>query len=93
MKRGCVYFGIHNHIVYNSTSLDGSRKFRDFYFSAIALRRLSDLICMEHKLSVIKPRPYEEREKRTDYPRQVPHRDVLCMAIYEALKQKPKDFD
>ena len=84
---------IHNHIVYNSTSLDGSRKFRDFYFSAIALRRLSDLICMEHMLSVIKPRPYEEREKRTDYPRQVPHRDVLCMAIDEALKQRPKDFD
>ena len=84
---------IHNHIVYNSTSLDGSRKFRDFYFSAIALRRLSDLICMEHMLSVIKPRPYEEREKRKDYPRQVPHRDVLCMAIDEALKQRPKDFD
>ena len=44
---------IHNHIIYNSTSLDSTRKFRDFYFSAIALRRLSDMICMEHKLSVI----------------------------------------
>lgn len=58
---------IHNHIIYNSTSLDSTRKFRDFYFSAIALRRLSDMICMEHKLSVITPKPYDERVKRTEF--------------------------
>lgn len=84
---------IHNHIVYNSTSLDGTRKFRNFYLSTFALQRLSDLICMEHKLSVIQPKPYSEREKRTQYPRQVPHRDVVCMAIDGALKQKPKDYE
>lgn len=58
---------IHNHIIYNSTSLDSTRKFRDFYFSAIALRRLSDMICMEHKLSVITSKPYDERVKRTEF--------------------------
>ena len=42
---------IHNHIIYNSTALDGTRKFRDFYFSALAVQRLSDLICLEHQLA------------------------------------------
>ena len=84
---------IHNHIIYNSTSLDSTRKFRDFYFSAIALRRLSDMICMEHKLSVITPKPYDERVKRTEFPKKVSHRDELCMAIDEALRQNPKSFD
>ena len=44
---------IHNHIYYNSTSLDCTHKFRDFIGSARALRRLSDQICMENALSVI----------------------------------------
>lgn len=35
---------IHNHIIYNSTNLDCERKFRDFWFSGIALQRLSDII-------------------------------------------------
>ena len=44
---------IHNHIYYNSTTLDCSRKYRDFFRSAAALRRLSDRVCLEHDLSVI----------------------------------------
>ena len=28
---------IHNHIIYNSTALDGTRKFRDFFFSGLAV--------------------------------------------------------
>ena len=35
---------IHN---FNSTALDGTRKFRDFFFSALAVQRLSDLICLQ----------------------------------------------
>ena len=57
---------IHNHIIFNSTTLDCTRKFRDFYFSGIALRRISDLICLEHGLSVIKPKEYRDREKYQD---------------------------
>ena len=34
---------IHNHIIYNSTALDGTRKFRDFFFSGLAVQRLSNL--------------------------------------------------
>ncbi len=44
----------HVHIYYNSTSLDCTRKYRDFLGSARALRRLSDRVCLEHDLSVIK---------------------------------------
>lgn len=44
---------IHNHIIFNSTNLDCDRKFCDFWFSGIALQRLSDIICLEHGLSVI----------------------------------------
>ena len=49
---------IHNHVIFNSTALDGTRKFRDFFFSALAVQRLSDLICLEHQLSVIEIKPY-----------------------------------
>lgn len=46
---------IHNHIIFNAISMDGKKKFRNFYFSGIALRRLSDIICFENGLSVIEP--------------------------------------
>lgn len=62
---------IHNHVIFNSTALDGSRKFRDFFFSALAVQRLSDLICLEHQLSVIEKKPYRERQKRVLYNDQI----------------------
>lgn len=44
---------IHSHTFFNSVDLDCSRKFKDFKFSALALRRVSDHICAEHGLSII----------------------------------------
>ena len=44
---------IHNHIVFNSTSLNYERKFKNFFFSNRAVRHISDLLCAEHGLSVI----------------------------------------
>ncbi len=55
---------IHNHIVFNSVNLSCTRKFRDFHLSGLALQKVSDQICVEHGLSVIKPRPYSERTKQ-----------------------------
>lgn len=81
---------IHNHIIYNSTSLDCTRKFRNFFLSGMAVGRLSDLLCLEHDLSVIDHRPYNEREKRTDYPHKPTHRDAICEAIDAAMEKKPK---
>lgn len=84
---------IHNHIVFNSTSLDGTRKFKNFWLSSIALQRISDLICLENGLSVITPKPYQERAKRTAYPRRIKNRDLLCDAIVAVLQKDPGSFD
>ena len=84
---------IHNHIIYNSTALDGTRKFRDFFFSALAVQRLSDLICLEHQLSVIEKKPYRERQKRVLYPPKESNRDRLCGIIDTILAENPKDFE
>ena len=84
---------IHNHIVYNSTALDGTRKFRDFLLSGLAVQRLSDLICLEHQLSVIEIKPYRERQKRTLYPPKESNRDRLCGVIDNILSEKPKDYE
>ena len=84
---------IHNHVIFNSTASDGSKKFRDFFFSALAVQRLSDLICLEHQLSVIEIKPYRERQKRTLYPPKESNRDRLCDIIDSILAEKPKDYE
>ena len=49
---------IHSHIIFNSTSLDCTRKFRNFWGSSFAVRRISDTLCLENGLSVIEnPKP------------------------------------
>ena len=85
---------IHNHVIFNSMALDGSRKFRDFFFSALAVQRLSDLICLEHQLSVIEKKPYRERQKRVLYPPKESNRDKLCSVIDGILlNEKPANFE
>ena len=85
---------IHNHILYNSTALDGTRKFRDFLLSGLAVQRLSDLIYLEHQLSVIEIKPYRERQKRTLYPPRESNRDKLCAVIDGILlNEKPASFE
>lgn len=84
---------IHNHIVFNSTSMDGTRKFRDFRRSGLALQKVSDLICLEQGLSVIEPASYSERKKRKDFPQKETIRETICKKIDEILLSKPRDFD
>jgi len=84
---------IHNHIYFNSTTLDGTRKFKNFWFSGIALQRVSDLICLENGLSVIEKKVYRDRTKRTEYPKKETFRDSICTSINKALAEKPKDFE
>lgn len=84
---------IHNHIIYNSTALDSTRKFRDFLLSGLAVQRLSDLICLEHQLSVIEKKPYRERKKRTLYPPIESNRDRLCSVIDTILAEKPEGYE
>jgi hypothetical protein len=55
---------IHNHIIWNSTTIDCRHKFRDFLGSGRAVAKLSDIICFEHGYSIIeKPK----RHTRNSY--------------------------
>ena len=87
---------IHNHVIFNSTALDGTRKFRDFFFSALAVQRLSDLICLEHQLSVVKnPKRYTHSHygKWLGSQAKVSHRELARIAIDDALSKHPHTFD
>lgn len=86
---------IHNHIIYNSTTLDCTKKFRNFMGSTNAVRRLSDVICMEHKLSVIlNPKPSRGHYgKWLGEQKQPTFSEQLRQAIDATLNQKPKDFE
>ena len=87
---------IHSHIIFNSTTLDGAAKFRDFLGSGRAVGRLSDLICLEHGLSVIaNPRRYTNPTygKWLGNKKPPSHRDSLRADIDAALARKPKSFD
>ena len=90
---------IHNHIYYNSTSLDCTRKFRDFIGSGRAVRRLSDRICLENDLSVITNPKLHSKGRFLHYgawlgaERQPSYKEQLRRAINEALAKRPADFD
>ena len=86
---------IHNHIMWNAVSLEGNRKFRDFFLSAQAVRDLSDQICVEHLLSTITSPTRKGRDYKTwlGVLRKIPQRDMLRSSIDSALAQKPVDFD
>ena len=85
---------IHNHILYNSTALDGTRKFKNFWLSSFAVQRLSDRICLEHQLSVIENKPYRDWQKRIPYPPKESNRERLCGVIDTILmNEKPADFE
>ena len=84
---------IHNHIIFNSTAINCDRKFRDFWFSGLALQRLSDIICIEHGLSVIPKDKPDERKRRIKYPKRVSLRDIIREDILKCLRQNPDDFE
>ena len=88
---------IHNHIYYNSTTLDYTGKFRDFFRSAAALRRLSDRVCLEHDLSVIQNPKLHSKGRFLHYGQWVGERPPSAqqrvrLAIVEALGKQPADF-
>ena len=54
---------------------------------------MSDLICLEHQLSVIEKKPYRERQKRVLYPPKESNRDRLCGIIDTILAEKTGDYE
>lgn len=47
---------IHNHIIFNSTTVNCTRKFNNCYNTSATIRKISDRLCRENNLSVIEPK-------------------------------------
>lgn len=86
---------VHNHIIYNSTSLDCTRKFRDFLGSGKAVRKISDRICLENGLSIIEnpKRGKNHYGKWLGDKKPITHSQNLRDTIDKILSKKPTDFD
>ncbi|NCE66472.1 relaxase [Pseudoflavonifractor sp. 524-17] len=85
---------IHNHIIWNSTTLDHSWKFRDFLGSRRAVRRLNDTICVQNGYSIVENSKRRGKSYNKWLGSKPPcHRDRLRMAIDAALAQKPANLD
>ncbi len=88
----------HVHIYYNSTALDCTRKYRNFFGSSFALRRLSDRVCLEHDLSVIQNPKLHSQGQFLHYGqwlgdrRKPPFKTQIRSAIDAALAQHPEDL-
>jgi hypothetical protein len=88
---------IHNHIYFNATAFDRSRKFHNFIGSSFALRRLSDRVCIEHELSVIQNPRQHSKGCFLHYGQWIGEKPPSAkqrvrLAILAALEKKPTDF-
>ena len=90
---------IHSHIYYNSTTLDCTRKFRNFWDSSFALRRLSDRLCLENGLSIVEnPKPRSKGKFRNygewqaGQKKPLTYQGRLRAAIDTVLAKRPADF-
>ena len=85
----------HNHIIFNSTAIDHSGKFRNFKGSSCAIRNISDRLCLEHGLSVIDKLKAgrEHYGKWLGDQKPLSWQDKLRDAIDLAIVHKPKDFE
>ncbi|SFK53563.1 Relaxase/Mobilisation nuclease domain-containing protein [Lachnospiraceae bacterium KH1T2] len=83
---------IHNHIIMNSTNLSCDGKFRDSWFIALALQKVSDLVCLEHALSVIIPRKPSERDDHSPYHRES-FRSAARTKIDEIISESPNNYE
>lgn len=86
---------VHNHIIWSSVNLDCDRKFRNFWGSTRAIRRLSDTICIENGLSIVEnPKPHGKSYNKWLGDQAKPsHKELARMAIDNALAKKPADLD
>ena len=86
---------VHNHIIFCATALGGSRKFRDVWRSGKVVAALSDQLCEQHRLSVIR----EPANQSVTYDQwlgqnaETSQRDILRMTIDAALRMRPDGFD
>jgi hypothetical protein len=92
---------IHNHIYYNATAHDRSRKFHNFLGSSFAVRRLSDRVCIENGLSYIVNPKQRSKSKYKHYGewlyaasgKPLTFQQRLVTAIDNCLADKPGSVD
>ena len=86
---------VHNHIIWSAVNLDCDRKFRNFWGSTRAVRRLSDTICIENGYSIVEnPKPHgKSYNKWLGDAAKPSHRETLRIAIDRVLEQKPGSFE
>lgn len=86
---------IHNHIIFNSTSIDHTQKFRNFLGSSEAIRKISDKLCLENGLSIIeapKQGPSHYGKWLGD-KKPLSWQEKLRQTIDAVMAQKPVDFE
>lgn len=86
---------IHNHIIFNSTKIDLSGKFKNVSFSGRKLMKLSDEICKEYDLSIVVPDKEKEKiQKGEAFKKRISNTKELRSDIdYIITKLKVKDID
>ena len=85
---------IHNHIIINSVNLDCTRKFRNFWNSSFAIRRINDKLCLEHGLSIVENPKLSKGHYGTwlGDDQKVSYQEQLRRIIDTVLEEKPTDF-
>ena len=71
------------------------KKFRNFWGSTWAIRRMNDKLCLEHGLSIVEnPKPSREHYGTwLGNKKQPSFQEQIRIAIDAALEEKPKDFE
>ncbi|MCL2546177.1 MAG: relaxase/mobilization nuclease domain-containing protein [Oscillospiraceae bacterium] len=86
---------IHCHIMYNAVNLNTDKKFKNFWGSTRALRRMCDIVCLENGLSVIE-NPKPSRGSYADWlgsKKEPSARELLEQFIEKALQHNPATFE
>ena len=75
--------------------MDATRKFRNFWGSTEAIRRLNDTICVQNGYSIVaNPKRHGKAYSKWRGKREsLTHRERICLAIDDALAQNPKSFE
>ena len=86
---------VHSHIIISAVNLDCDRKFRNFWGSSKAIRRLSDTLCIQNGLSIIEqPKGHSKSyNKWLGNEAKTSQRDGLREALDAALARQPKGFE
>ena len=87
---------VHNHIIVSAVNLESTRKFRNFWGSSWALRRISDKLCLEHGLSIVEdPKPSRGHYGKWlgDGNKPLSFQNQIRQAIDAALEQHPSTFE